>query len=134
MRFKPNYNLQRADRNRAKEQRKQEKLLRREQRAAERNAAQEAPQEGATPTENDAGVDETMARKKHKADAAFVLFDVTYDDGRRSSNRKVPTAELDEIDGDASARAFIEGQDRAISERSGKPFGAIKSVTRSPVR
>jgi hypothetical protein len=39
MAFKPNYNQQRADRNRAKGQKKQEKLQRREEEAAKRRAA-----------------------------------------------------------------------------------------------
>lgn len=39
MAFKPNYNQQRADRNRAKDQKKQEKLQRREEEAAKRKAA-----------------------------------------------------------------------------------------------
>ena len=39
MAFKPNYNQQRADRNRAKGQKKQEKLQRREEEAAKRKAA-----------------------------------------------------------------------------------------------
>jgi hypothetical protein len=38
MAFKPNYNQQRADRNRAKAQKKQEKLQRREEDAAKRKA------------------------------------------------------------------------------------------------
>ncbi|PWC46604.1 hypothetical protein [Azospirillum sp. TSA6c] len=38
MAFKPNYNQQRAERNRAKEQRKQEKLQRREEGVAARRA------------------------------------------------------------------------------------------------
>ena len=38
MAFKPNYNQQRAERNRAKEQKKQEKLQRREEEAAKRKA------------------------------------------------------------------------------------------------
>jgi hypothetical protein len=39
MAFKPNYNQQRADRNRAKDQKKQEKLQRREEEAAKRRVA-----------------------------------------------------------------------------------------------
>jgi hypothetical protein len=45
MPFKPNYRQQRADRNRAKDQKKQAKLQRREAAAAERRAARDAPQE-----------------------------------------------------------------------------------------
>ena len=45
MPFKPNYRQQRADRNRAKDQKKQEKLQRREEKVAERRAVKDAPEE-----------------------------------------------------------------------------------------
>ena len=73
-----------------------------------------------------------MARKKQPLSNGFVLFDVVYQDGSRTSNRKVPGAELGGLDGDAPARAFIEAQDRVIAERSGNPRSPIKSITRSP--
>jgi hypothetical protein len=73
-----------------------------------------------------------MARKKPAVVSGFVLFDVIYDDGARTSNRKVPSAELAGLDGDAPARAFIEIQDQKIGQMSGKPRGAIKSIERSP--
>ncbi|HEX5231908.1 MAG TPA: hypothetical protein VFW56_06720 [Bradyrhizobium sp.] len=60
----------------------------------------------------------------------FVFFNVLYEDGTQSSNRKVPGSELDSIDGDQRARPYIEEQDRRIAEMSGKPRGPIKSVTR----
>jgi hypothetical protein len=50
MAFKPNYNQQRADRNRSKAQKKQEKLQRREEEAAKRKALR-----GDGDTEADAG-------------------------------------------------------------------------------
>ena len=43
MAFKPNYNQQRADRNRSKAQKKLEKLKRLEEETAKRKAAREAP-------------------------------------------------------------------------------------------
>jgi hypothetical protein len=61
----------------------------------------------------------------------FVLFDVLYEDGTRTSNRKVPGSELDDIDGDLPAKTYIEAQDRQIGEISGKPRTSIKSVTRA---
>jgi hypothetical protein len=61
----------------------------------------------------------------------FVLFDVFYEDGTQTSNRKVPGLELDGIDGDQAAMPYIEAQDRKIAEMSGKPRGPIKSVTRA---
>ena len=52
------------------------------------------------------------------------------EDGTRSSNRKVATAELDKVDADASARTIIEAQDRNISQMSGRPRRAIKAIRR----
>jgi hypothetical protein len=49
MAFKPNYNQQRADRNRAKGQKKQEKQQRREEEAAKRKAARGDTPETPTP-------------------------------------------------------------------------------------
>ena len=73
-----------------------------------------------------------MARKKQPIDNGFVLFDVVYEDGARTSNRKVPSVDLNGLDGDEPARVFIELQDRKIAEKSGNPRGPIKSITRSP--
>jgi len=61
----------------------------------------------------------------------FVFFDVLYEDGTQTSNRKVPGSELDEIDGDLLAKPYLEAQDRKIAEMSGRPRPAIKSVTRT---
>ena len=61
----------------------------------------------------------------------FIFFDVLYEDGTQTSNRKVPGSELDDIDGDLLAKPYIEAQDRKIAEMSGKPRTGIKSVTRS---
>jgi hypothetical protein len=73
-----------------------------------------------------------MARKKPAVASGYVLFDVTYQDGTRSSNRKVPSAELGGLDGDKPARAYIEAQDREIALKSGNPRGPIKTIARSP--
>ena len=75
-----------------------------------------------------------MARRKPKAEAEFVLFDVLYDDGTRRSNRRVPSAVLGGLDGDDPARAIIEAQDRELGTISGQARPAIASVVRSPVR
>ncbi|KRE14639.1 hypothetical protein ASE66_14895 [Bosea sp. Root483D1] len=73
-----------------------------------------------------------MARKKSKPlDAAYVLFDVFYEDGSRSSNRRVPTELLGGIDGDEPARETIMEQDRIIAEKSGKRPLAITSLVRA---
>ena len=73
-----------------------------------------------------------MARKKPVASGGFVLFDIVYQDGTLSSNRKVPSTELGGLDGDKPARAFIEAQDRDIALKSGNPRGPIKTIARSP--
>ncbi len=75
-----------------------------------------------------------VAKKKAAEPSGFIMFDVVYEDGSRSSNRKVPLAELDPIDGDKSAKAVIEAQDRKIAEMSGQPRGPVKSIKRSAVR
>jgi hypothetical protein len=73
-------------------------------------------------------------REKTVSTSGFVFFDVVYEDGARSSNRKVPNAELGGIDGDAIVKPYIEAQDRKIAEMSGRSPGVIKSVVRSRPR
>jgi hypothetical protein len=60
----------------------------------------------------------------------FTLFDVLYEDGTRTSNRKVPGSELGDIDVDLLAKTYIEAQDRHIAEISGRPRASIKSLAR----
>ena len=48
----------------------------------------------------------------------------------QTSNRQVPSSELDGIDGNLLAKPYIEEQDRKIAAMAGKPRGPIKSVTR----
>jgi hypothetical protein len=71
---------------------------------------------------------------KSRAATSVVMFDVLYEDGTRSSNRKVPASVLDGLDGDAPARAMIEAQDRQIAAASGRPRSDVKSIMRSPAR
>ena len=59
-----------------------------------------------------------------------IFLDVLYEDGTRTSNRKVPGSELGEIDGDLHAKTYIEAQDLQITEISGKPRAPVKSLTR----
>jgi hypothetical protein len=132
MAFKPNYNQQRADRNRAKAQKKQEKQKRLEDETAKRKAARGEP---ADPDQGGQGrlakgID-GMAKRQQAQPSGFVLFDVVYEDGTQTSNRKVPATELGGLDGDAPARTFVEIQDRKIGEMSGRPRGRIKSIARS---
>jgi hypothetical protein len=68
---------------------------------------------------------------KRRILSSFVLFDVTYDDGSRTSRRKVPSSVLEGLDGETAAKAAVEAQDREIALASGRPRGVIKSMTRS---
>ncbi len=72
-----------------------------------------------------------MARRKPKANTGFVLFDVTYEDGSLSSNRKVPAVDLAGLDGDDPALTYIEEQEAKIEAASGRKRVKIKSVVRS---
>ena len=76
--------------------------------------------------------------RKPGLNSEFVTFDVLYEDGTRRSNRKVPRALTEGLDGDKPAHGFLIEQDRDIAEKSGKPPLAIKSIARTgakkPVR
>jgi hypothetical protein len=72
----------------------------------------------------------SSSRSKRR-ESEFVLFDVVYEDGSRSSNRKVPRSELNGPEGDAGAKTYLEAQDQKIASASGRSRGPIKSVTRS---
>jgi hypothetical protein len=71
-----------------------------------------------------------MGKKKEKAPVGFVMFDVLYADGTRSSRRKVPAALIADH-GDDYAKTAIMNQDREISDRSGHDRGPIASISRS---
>ena len=60
-----------------------------------------------------------------------VFFDVLYEDGTQTSNRKMPSSELDSLEGDEAAKPYFEEQDRKIAAMSGKSRGPIKSVKRA---
>ena len=73
-----------------------------------------------------------MARKPGtRIVGEFVLFDVVYEDGTQRSNRRVPMAALDGLDGDEPARAIIAAQDDEIAQKSGVARSAIKSIRRA---
>ena len=59
-----------------------------------------------------------MAKKK-PMDADFIAFNVVYEDGSLSSNRKVPTSKL-------------EGAE--IGEKSGRPRSRVKTLNRVGAR
>ncbi len=69
---------------------------------------------------------------KSRASTSFVMFDVVYADGTRSSNRKVSASALGGLDGDEPARGIVEAQDREIAAASGRPRSNVKSIFRSP--
>ena len=72
-----------------------------------------------------------MAKKpgtNPKGELAF--FDVVYEDGSQRSNRRVPAELVGGLDGDEPVRGYLLEQDREISEKSGRPPLAIKSISR----
>lgn len=75
-----------------------------------------------------------MSRRKPTAKAEFVMFDVLYEDGTLTSNRRVPSEALQTYEGDAPAKGVIEAQDQEIEERSGRSRGPIKSISRAGKR
>lgn len=71
-----------------------------------------------------------MGKKKEKAIEGFVMYDVLYADGTKSSRRKVAAALIADK-GEDYARTAIMDQDRKIMEMSGHDRGPIASITRS---
>ncbi len=72
-----------------------------------------------------------MAKKRPRIDDNYVYFDVVYEDGSRSSRRKVNAAGLSRGEEEAFALTEIMNQDRRIAEVSGKHRGPVKSMERS---
>ncbi|MBT3885474.1 MAG: hypothetical protein HOO19_14180 [Rhodospirillaceae bacterium] len=76
-----------------------------------------------------------MARKNSKGKGAtFIMFNVTYEDGAITSNRRVPMGSLDQSFGDQLldlAHTAIKEQDNEIARLSNQPRGKIKSIVRS---
>ena len=76
-----------------------------------------------------------MARKKPKGKGAvFTAFNVAYEDGTVTSNRRVANELLDQSYGDSFedlARAALEDQDQEIAKRSGQSRARIKSITKA---
>jgi len=69
---------------------------------------------------------------KRRTETSFVAFDIIYEDGTRSSNRRVPSNTLGGLDDDdETAKSFLEAQDREIATASGRPRGPIKTIARS---
>jgi hypothetical protein len=73
-----------------------------------------------------------MTKMKSRAASAAVLFDVIYEDGGRTSNRRIPIGVVNELDRDA-VRRHVEAQDLQIAERSGVPPRRILKIMRSEI-
>ena len=76
-----------------------------------------------------------MARRKSGSKgAAFLAFNVTYEDGMVTSNRRVSSKLLDQSFGETIqdlARTAIEDQDNESAQRSGARRAKIKSIARA---
>jgi hypothetical protein len=74
-------------------------------------------------------------RKKKAAKAAFQNFNVVYEDGSLSSNRRVAGEFLEDPFGTEDlldlAKAAIEKQDDEIAQRSGVRRAKIKEIKRA---
>ena len=75
-----------------------------------------------------------MARKKAKPKTSgFIVFNVTYEDGMVTSNRRIPMELLDQSFGDSVedlAMVALKDQDDEIARRSNQPRAEIKSIAK----
>ena len=74
---------------------------------------------------------EAMAKKQKKIEDSFVFFDVIYEDGTKSSRRKINAAGVAPEDVEAYVLTEVMNQDRRIAEMSGKSRGDVKSLVKS---
>ena len=75
-----------------------------------------------------------MAKKSKGKGAAFIMFNVMYEDGMVTSNRRISNDLLDQSFGDSLqdlARIAIENQDNEIAQRSGQSRAKIKAIARA---
>ena len=75
-----------------------------------------------------------MARKAKAKGAAFMMANVTYEDGMVTSNRRISSEQLDVSFGDDLmdlARTAIEAQDNEIASRSNQRRAKIKSIVKA---
>lgn len=76
-----------------------------------------------------------MARKKTKSKTTgFTMFNVTYEDGTVTSNRRVANELLDQSFGDDLldlARSAIQDQDNDIAQRSNQRRAKVKALTKA---
>ena len=76
-----------------------------------------------------------MARSKPKGkSASFMMFNVTYEDGMVTSNRRISLELLDQSFGasiDDLALTAIQDQDNEIASRSNQRRAKIKSIAKA---
>ena len=75
-----------------------------------------------------------MAMKSKGKGAEFIMFNVMYEDGMVTSNRRISNDLLDQSFGDSLqdlARIAIENQDNEIAQRSGQSRTKIKTIARA---
>ena len=75
-----------------------------------------------------------MARKPKGKNAAFMMFNVAYEDGMVTSNRRISSELLDVSFGDDVmdlARTAIENQDNEIASMSNQRRAKIKLITKA---
>ena len=75
-----------------------------------------------------------MAMKSKGKGAEFISFNVMYEDGMMTSNRRISNDLLDQCFGDSLqdlARIAIENQDNDIAQRSGQSRAKIKTIARA---
>jgi hypothetical protein len=74
-----------------------------------------------------------VARRQTKSKgAAFTAFNVQYEDGTMTSNRRISNDLLDQSFGESVtdlARAALEQQDDDIAQRSGQRRARIRSIS-----
>ena len=105
--FKPNYNHQRAERDRAKQAKKEAKLREREDAAAERRKAEQdghSARRRRNPSEC-GYVSGSWHDEAAKRESTFVLFDVTYVGWTGHLQPKGACSVLGGLDGDEPAKA-----------------------------
>jgi hypothetical protein len=72
-----------------------------------------------------------VGKKQKKPEDAFVMFDVVYEDGSRTSRRKINVTGVDSDEVEAFALTEIMTQDRKIIDMGGKNRGGVKELVKS---
>lgn len=72
-----------------------------------------------------------MGKKRERVVDNFVMFDVTYEDGSKSSRRKINAPGMEGNELEAFALTEIMTQDRKIADMGGKNRGAVREIVRS---